>query len=532
MQYDVHSYRYPSKRTVVYAQHGMVCSSQPLAAQAGLNVLRKGGNAVDAAIATAAALTVVEPTSNGIGGDAFALVWHRGKLYGLNASGPAPDALSLDALADPTKIRAHEWESVTVPGVPAAWAALSDRFGVTNYKELFTDAIDYARNGFPVSPTTAHYWKRAYTLFAEKLTDPKFRQWFTVFAPKGDAPKAGEVWHSPGHAATLASIADSFSQSFYRGELAEMIEGFARKTGGFITKDDLARYAVEWVTPISVPYKGYDVWEIPPNGQGMVALAALGMLAEDTLAENNAATTHLQIEALKYAFSDARAYITERKHMPYTPEALVSPAYLRSRRALLTDEASLPMPGSPDRGGTVYLATADNEGTMVSYIQSNYMGFGSGLVVPGTGIALHNRGHNFSTEAGHPNCLAPGKKPYHTIIPGFLTRNNDAVGPFGVMGGFMQPQGHLQVLMNTIDFACNPQEALDAPRFQWTEGKKVMVEPEFPAPIVDDLKARGHEISVSAEAGLFGRGQIIWRNDDGVLCGGTEKRTDGTIAAY
>ncbi len=532
MRYDVHSYRFPSKRNVVFAKNGMVSTSHPLAAQAGLNILRKGGNAVDAAIAVAAALTVVEPTSNGIGGDAFALIWKKGKLYGLNASGPAPQTIQIDRLKDSKKMQTHGWEPVTVPGIPAAWAALSERFGTLNYRELFGDAIGFAQNGYPVSVTTAHYWNRAYSLYKDAFTDPMFRHWFSVFAPQGHAPLAGEIWKSSEHAASLTSISETFSHSFYHGELAQQIDRFSRETGGFLTRDDLAHYAVEWVNPISVHYKGYDVWEIPPNGQGMVALSALGLLAADSFNDYTAEFVHAQIEALKLGFADAHAYIADKKNMTYTTAQLLASDYLLQRRNEITARASLPCAGIPDKGGTVYLATADAEGMMVSYIQSNYTGFGSGLVVPGTGIALQNRGCNFSVEPTHPNCLAPGKRPYHTIIPGFLTRNNEAIGPFGVMGGFMQPQGHLQVIMNTIDRACNPQEALDAPRFQWTESNKVMIEPEFDVSIADELKKRGHEISVNIDHGHFGRGQIIWRNNDGVLCGGTEKRTDGTIAVF
>ncbi len=535
MQFDPLSNRYQSGRNMVFAENGMVCTSQPLAAQAGLEILRRGGNAADAAIATAAVLTVCEPTSNGIGGDAFALVWDNGTVHGLNASGPSPASLSLDALSsqDPLTIKRHGWEPVTVPGVPAAWAALSEKFGKARFIDLFADAIRYASEGYPVAPTTAYYWQRAYENYKKNFTGELFDEWFKVFAPNGRAPKAGEKWSSTGHAHSLEAIAFTKGESFYRGEIADLIGHYSRMTGGFITTTDLAYYKPEWVKPISVNYKGHDVWEIPPNGQGMVALSALGMLNDDSVASMTAVErAHLQIEALKLAFADAHAYVTDSRYMKITADALLANAYLKKRRSMITDYAIDPVCGTPDRGGTVYLATADKNGMMVSYIQSNYMGFGSGIVIPGTGIAMQNRGCNFSTDSSHPNCLAPSKRPYHTIIPGFLSKSGTAIGPFGVMGGFMQPQGHLQVIINSIDLAYNPQEALDAPRFQWMEGKKVIVERSFENTIVDALLLKGHDIAFSNDSGLFGRGQIIWRNDVGVLCGGTEIRTDGTIAAF
>lgn len=535
MRFDPNSRRYPSARSLVYARGGMVCTGQPLAAQAGLEILRRGGNAVDAAVAAAASLTVVEPTANGIGGDAFALVWKDGRLYGLNASGPAPAALSLSSLArqDPPVISPFGWEPVTVPGAPSAWAAMSSRFGALPFGDLFEDAIRYARDGYPVSPVCASFWDKAFRRYRDALRGPEFSEWFRVFAPAGRAPSAGSAWSSRDHADTLGKIAATRAETFYRGELAERMDAFSAAGGGFLRKADLEAFSPEWVEPISAEYRSHTVWELPPNGQGMVALAALGMLARDdigSMAEDERA--HLQIEALKLAFADAAAYVAEAPYMPYRTEELLSSGYLSSRRREIGPRAALRMAGRPDRGGTVYLATADSAGMMVSYIQSNYMGFGSGLVVPGTGIALHNRGHNFSTQAGHPNCLAPGKKPYHTIIPGFLTKDGEAIGPFGVMGGFMQPQGHLQVISHCLDGAMNPQEALDAPRFQWTEGNAVLVEADFDEATAAGLSKRGHDLRVSPDSGSFGRGQIIWRAPDGTLCGATEKRTDGAVAAF
>ncbi|MDC3424418.1 gamma-glutamyltransferase [Aquibacillus sp. 3ASR75-11] len=534
--FDHLSYPYSSQRMTTVANKGMVATSQPLAAQAGLDILKKGGNAIDAAIATAATLTVVEPTSNGIGGDAFALVWTKGKLHGLNSSGPAPKTISIEKV----KEKGHEeipmfgWTPVTVPGAPGAWAELSDRFGKLPLTDVLKPAIDYAENGYPVSPILGKFWKNAYKKYKEVFTGEEFKHWFETFAPKGRAPEIGEVWRSQDHADTLRSIAETKATSFYQGEIADKIADFSKKYDGFITKEDLASFQPEWVDPISVNYRGYDVWEIPPNGQGLVALMALNIVKGYTFDNRDTVDTfHKQMEAMKLAFADGQQFITDKKDMSHSVEALLSDSYAAQRRSNIGEEALTPEPGTPPKGGTVYLATADNEGNMVSFIQSNYMGFGSGIVVPGTGIALQNRGHNFSLDPHHDNALQAGKRTYHTIIPGFLTKDNKPVGPFGVMGGFMQPQGHLQVVMNTIDFHLNPQAALDAPRWQWMEGKKIMVEPEFPTHIAESLARKGHQIQVLLEKGAFGRGQIIWRdNENGTLYGGTEARTDGTIASY
>lgn len=534
--FDANYHPYATKRFPVYGRNGMVATSQPLAAQAGLEILQKGGNAVDAAIATAATLTVVEPTSNGIGSDAFALVWVKGELHGLNSSGPAPQALSIETLKERgiEELPTHGFVPVTVPGAPAAWAELSRRFGKLPLTETLAPAIRLAEEGYPVSPILGKFWAGAYRIFKQRLQGDEFSNWFKTFAPEGRAPKVGEMWSSKDHASTLRAIAETNAEAFYKGEIADKIDAFSREYNGFIRKEDLASYQPEWVKPISVNYKGYDVWEIPPNGQGLIALMALNILNEMDLNEkDNVETYHKQIEALKLAFTDGKAYITDSKWMKASVEGLLSKAYAEERRALIGEEALTPAPGTPPKGGTVYLCTADGEGNMVSFIQSNYMGFGSGLVVPGTGIALSNRGHNFSLDPNHDNALEPGKRTYNTIIPGFLTKDGEAVGPFGVMGGFMQPQGHLQVVMNTIDFHLHPQAALDAPRWQWMKDKVVEVEPNFPHHIAQALAAKGHQIQIGLEPNAFGRGQIIWRDPEtGVLVGGTESRTDGIVAAW
>ncbi len=530
---DAHSYPNPSRRTVVYGRRGMVATAQPLAAQAGLSILQQGGNAIDAAIATAAALTVVEPTSNGIGGDAFAILWTQDGLNGLNSSGFAPARLTADWVRSQgfDAMPHYGWSPVTVPGAPAAWAALSRRFGRLPLEVTLKPAVDLARNGHPVAASVSYFWDAAAQRFQEVLKGPEFEEWFRVFAPGGRAPAAGEMWRSPSHADTLEEIGRTGAESFYRGRLAEAIARFAQETGGVISQDDLARFKPEWVKPLSVNYRGFDVWELPPNGQGLVALMALKMLA-GLKPTSDAERIHYQIEALKLGFADAHAYIADPRYMPWPAEEFLSDAYIDGRRALIGSEAQLRQAGTPVPGGTVYLAAADGEGNMISYIQSNYAGFGSGVVVPNTGIALQNRGELFSLDEGHPNCLQPGKRPFHTIIPGFLTQGGRPVGPFGVMGGFMQPQGHVQVMSNVLEDHMNPQAALDAPRFYWQADNRVVVEHTMPPEIIKNLRARGHEIEIAPHAGPFGRGEIIWRTEDGVLMGGTEPRADGTVAVW
>ncbi|WAA09806.1 gamma-glutamyltransferase family protein [Fervidibacillus albus] len=533
---DFLHYPYRSQRMATFAKKGMVATSQSLAAQAGLDILKKGGNAVDAAIATAAALTVVEPTSNGIGGDAFAIVWMKDKIYGLNSSGPSPKTISIESVKNRgyEHMPTHGMIPVTVPGVPAAWGALAERFGRLPLIESLQPAITYAREGYPVSPTLGKYWNLAYKKFKQLLKGDEFRYWFDTFAPNGRAPKIGELWNSADHAKTLQSIGESNGKSFYKGELAEKIDAFFKKHEGFLTKDDLSAFKPEWVEPIRTNYRGYDIWEIPPNGQGIVALMALSIVKGfDFYAKDDIETVHKQIEALKLAMTDGKAYITDPHHMEIAIAELLSEKYATMQRKKIKDTALMPQPTNLGKSGTVYLATADEEGNMVSYIQSNYMGFGSGIVVPETGIAMQNRGADFSLDPNHPNALQPGKRTYHTIIPGFITKGEAAIGPFGVMGGYMQPQGHMQVVMNMIDFHLNPQAALDAPRWQWIEGKRVIVEPDFPNDIAQGLARKGHEIQISLDHGAFGRGQIIWRDPEtGVLMGGTEKRTDSAIASW
>jgi gamma-glutamyltranspeptidase/glutathione hydrolase len=502
--------------------------------QAGIEMLRRGGNAVDAAIAAAITLTVVEPTSNGIGGDAFALVWDGSKLYGLNGSGRAPKTLTLETV----KALGHEtmptrgWLPVTVPGAPAVWRDLHARFGRLRFQEVFEPAIFYAEHGYPVSPIVAQYWSYAMQAY-DQLMGPEFQDWMKTFAPDGRAPTVGEIWASPSHAVTLRRIAESSGEDFYQGELAKTIVRFAQETGGFLTEMDLKKHTSTWVEPMRTSYRGYEVWEIPPNGQGITTLLGLNILENFELAQHSrdsAQSFHWQIEALKLAFADAHRYIADPEFVSVPVKELLSKQYATQRRMLITEQALDPAPGNPYSSGTVYLCTADSDGMMVSLIQSNYMGFGSGIVVPGTGIALQNRGACFNLDPQHPNCLQPGKRPYHTIIPGFLTREGQAIGPFGVMGGFMQPQGHIQMIVNTVDYQLNPQASLDAPRWQWLTSKDVEIESDADPAIIEGLRAMGHNVRVIEPGGRFGRGQIIWRVPSGAYVAGSDKRADGYAA--
>jgi len=521
-------------RKPVYAPRGVVAASQPLAAAAGLAALRVGGNAVDAALATAITLTVVQPASNHVGGDMFALVWDGQRLHGLNGSGRAPARLT----AGEVRHRGYRgmpprgWLPVTVPGAPRAWRDLHDRFGRLPFEELFGDAITHADHGFPVSPTAAHSW-HAEILASAGLAGPEFEGFLPMFAPGGRAPRAGETWRSADLAATLRRLARSGADDFYTGETAERITAFAARTGGYLAPADLAGHESSWVEPIGVSYRGTEVWELPPSGQGLAALLALAILDGFEVGScEPEARYHLQIEATKLALSDAHRYIADPEHAAVPVADLLSDGYVRQRRALIGDSALAPEPGEPGGGGTIYLCTADSSGMMVSLIQSNYLGFGANVVVPDTGVSLQCRGAGFSLDEGHPNCLAPHKRPYHTIIPGFLTRNGAPVGPFGVMGAHMQPQGHVQLISNTVDGGMDPQAALDAPRWYWAQGRRVHVEARVPERVRSALAARGHEITTEAAVGLVGCGQAIWRLPGGGYVAGTEARTDGCAFGY
>jgi len=539
MHFDPTYLPYPSSRYPIYARGGMVAASSPQASAAGLEALCRGGNAVDAAVATAMALTVVEPTANGIGSDAFALVWieRDKKLYGLNGSGWSPGGLTLEkALAlTPTagKMPAHGWLPTMAPGAPKAWASLNQRFGQIPLSDVARPAIAYAREGYPASPNLARMWRSALDRYQTLCTGPVFDAWYRTFAPRGSAPQAGDLVRLPDHAATLEKIAASNAKDFYEGELAERIIADSRAFGGHFDPSDFAEYDVSWVEPISVNYRGYDVCEIPPNGQGIVALMALNILKEFEFAQRDCALTlHRQWEAMKIAFADGLHHVTDPAHMQVSCPDLLCPEYGAARAREIGDAAKIYTTQNPPGSGTVYLCAADGEGNMVSYIQSNYMGFGSGVVIRDTGISLQNRGHDFSLNPRDANCLAPRKKTYHTIIPGFLLKDGRAVGPFGVMGGYMQPQGHVQAVMNLVDFGLNPQQALDAPRWQWIREDRFLVEDTFDMELARQLAGWGHRVEPALDNTAFGRGQIILRLANGTLVGGTEGRTDSNIACY
>ncbi|MCP4420144.1 MAG: gamma-glutamyltransferase [Chloroflexi bacterium] len=531
------NFDFVSRRSNIVASNGLVATSQPLAAQAGLDVLKAGGNAVDAAIATVATLCVVEPCSTGIGGDAFALIWmaKEGKLYGLNASGPAPQALTADFIRNQgqTTFPPLGGLAVTVPGSLRGWQMALDRFGTMGLDTLLQQPIDYARDGFPVSQRIAQAWKRS-TEKMSRLPDSK-----RVWLPNGRSPRPSEVFQNPEFAHTLQTIANDGYDAFYFGEIGRQIANAVQADGGLLTQDDLAAYQAEWVEPISIAYRdGFTFHEIPPNGQGLTALLALNIAKSfdfPALGYGTTAYYHALIEAIKLAFADAHATIADPRQANIPIQALLSDSYTKSRYDLIQPNRALqPTPGKPQlHGDTVYLTVADGDGNMVSWIQSLYMGFGSGITAGTTGVQLQNRGANFSLEPGHPNEAAGGKRPFHTIIPGFITKNGEAWSSFGVMGGFMQPQGHLQVGVNLIDFGMDPQTALDAPRFNWLKNKQVALETAVSNNIRHDLQQRGHELLAKETPVQFGGGQVIVRDpDSGVLIGGSEPRNDGTAVGW
>nr|WP_278188118.1 gamma-glutamyltransferase family protein [Micromonospora sp. R77] len=428
---------------------------------------------------------------------------------------------------------ARGWLPVTVPGAPAGWRDLHDRFGSLPFAELFADAIGYAERGYPVAAGTAATWARGVAAHAGPVAE-EYAEFERVFTVAGRAPRPGQWWRNPDAAETLRRIAATGAADFYHGRIAAALDAHAARTGGLITGDDLARHTSTWVDPVSVRYRGHEVWELPPNGQGVAALQALGVLdGVDLAALPPEERLHWQLEAVKLGFADAHAHVAdpERAPVPATA-ALLDPGYLAARRALVTDRAGDPTAGDPERGGTVYLCTADSGGMMVSLIQSTYLAFGSHVVLPGRGFALQNRGTGFRLDPAHPNVVAPAKRPFHTIIPGFLTRDGAPVGPFGVMGGHMQPQGHVQLVAATVDAGLDPQAALDSPRWYWHAGRTVLVEPTLDPEVVADLRVRGHQVTVVGEPSVFGYGQAIWRHPSGGYVAGSESRVDGAMLGW
>ena len=517
---------YTSIRLPLFARN-VVATSHPLAAQAGLKILQQGGNAVDAAVATAAALTVCEPVSNGLGSDAFCILWDGRELHGLNASGRAPRAWTPhyfrsryggDAATPPKR----GIDSITVPGAVSAWAALSARFGRLPFADLLAGAIELAERGYLVPPVVQGKWRVA----AQELNaGAGFAQ---TFLPRGRAPQVGELFQFPAAARALRAIAATQGAAFYNGEIAQALAAFSAQHGGSLDLQDLAEHSVEWVSPIGKNYRGHTLHEIPPSGQGIAALMALGMLEQFDLASlsaDGAAAQHLQIEAMKLAFADLYRFVAEPSSMQVSAAQLLDPVYLAARARRIDPRRAQDFgPGEPTRGGTVYLTTADESGMMVSFIQSNYMGFGSGCVEPGFGISLQNRGHGFSLNSASPNLVAPGKRPFHTIIPAFLTQDGQPVMSFGVMGAHMQPQGHVQTLVRMLDYRQNPQAACDAPRWRVNSGLQLSVEATMSATTLQGLRDLGHQTLPSNDSYLdFGAGQFIWRAGD--------PRVEGYIAA-
>ncbi len=540
---------YPTTRRPVFARN-VVATSQPLAAQAGLAMLARGGNAVDAAIAAAAVIALTEPCSNGLGSDNFAIVWDGHQLQGLNASGTAPAAWTLDYFHrkygdDPAKSRpARGWDAVTVPGAVAGWALLHGRLGKLPFADLLAPAIDYAERGFAIGAVVSEKWQLAAPLLRDQ---PGFAE---HFLPRGRAPGIGEHFILNGAARTLKLVADSRGEAFYRGEIAEAIGRHARSHGGAMTAADLAGFwdfvqANGWVGTISQEVAGrdgqnYRLHEIPPNGQGIAALACLGILKHTALADYAVESPdwhHVMIEAMKLAFADTYAFVADPRAMRVTPAQMLDDDYLKSRAASIDMARAQPFAaGALPTGGTIYLSAADASGMMVSFIQSNYMGFGAGVVVPGYGISLQNRGAGFSLDAASANCVAPGKRPFHTIIPAFLTRDGMPAMSFGVMGGNMQPQGHVQTLTRMLLAGQQPQAACDAPRWKWDSALKVDMEPSMPAAVRAELGRRGHQIARIEDSYMdFGSGQFIWRLGDPAVEGyaaASDSRRDGLAAGY
>jgi len=529
---------YLSTRIPVFARN-VVSTSHPLAAQAGLRILQQGGNAVDAAVATAAVMTLVEPVSNGLGSDAFAILWDGEQLHGLNASGPAPKAWTPEYFlnkygSDAATPPMRGIDSVSVPGAVRGWVALSDRFGKLPFADLMAPAIDIAERGYLMPPVVQQKWAAATPVLQSM---PGFAQ---AFLPWGRAPEVGELFRFAAAARALKAIARTKGEAYYNGEIAHALVKFADEQGGALTLDDLSSYQPEWVTPVSRDYRGHTLHEIPPNGQGIAALIALGILEKFDMASlpvDSVASQHLQIEAMKLAFADVYRYVAEPSSMTVTPAQMLDDSYLAARARLIdVNKAQDFQAGNPVKGGTIYLTTADESGMMVSFIQSNYMGFGSGCVEPEFGISLQNRGHGFSLKEGSPNRVAPGKRPFHTIIPAFLTKDGQPVMSFGVMGGNMQPQGHMQTLVRMLDYGQNPQAACDAPRWRFNAGLNLNVEAAMNPATVQGLAALGHELDVINDSYQdFGAGQFIWRAGDPSVEGyiaASDPRRDGLAAGY
>jgi len=532
-------------RSEVIAQNGMAATSHPLATQVALDILKKGGNAFDAAIAANAVLGLMEPTGCGIGGDLFAILWsaERGKLYGLNASGRSPRSLKLEYFKENNieKIPSYGPLSVSVPGCVDGWFEIHDMFGKLPMADILQPAIKYAREGFPVTEIIAWQMKRNLEILKDY---PNIKE---VYMPDGRAPEKGEIFKNPQLASTLEKIVKGGRNEFYRGSIARTIDAFMKKQGGFLSYDDLARHHSEWVEPVSTTYRGYEVWELPPNGQGIVALQMLNILEGYDIASmgfGSAEYMHLFTEAKKLAFEDRARYYADPAFSKIPISRLISKKYAAERRKLIdfNKAAKVYQPGNLEPDNTIYLTVADRYGNMISLIQSNYRGMGSGMCPTGLGFILQDRGEMFTLEEGHPNCYAPGKRPFHTIIPAFITKEGKPYISFGVMGGDMQPQGHVQIIVNLIDFKMNLQEAGDAPRMyhtrsseptgeQMIDGGILNLESGFRWEEIQKLLQKGHTIQWNL-GGFGGYQAIMWDEKNKVYYGASESRKDGQAAGY
>ena len=532
-----------ASRSEVIGQNGMVATSHPLATQIGLDILKQGGTAIDAAIAANIALGLMEPTGNGIGGDLFAIVWdaNEKKLHGLNASGPAPKNISIDYFVKNglNKIPSYGPLPVTVPGEVDGWVKLHEKFGKMDFQSLFEPTIEYAENGFPVTETIAYYLDRSKKRFENY---PNFRD---VWLKNGKMPAKGEIFKNPQLAKTLKIIADQGRAGFYEGHVATTMADFIQSQGGFLSYEDLSSFHSEWTPPVSSNYRGYDVWELPPNGQGIAALQILNILENYNIKKMglfSAEYIHLFTEAKKLVFADRAKYYADPDFSKIPVQELISKSYAKDRAKLinLSEAAQTDQPGVLESGDTIYLTAADQYGNMISLIQSNYRGMGSGMMPPGLGFMLQDRGELFSLDKNHRNALEGGKRPFHTIIPAFVTKDGKPFMSFGVMGGATQPQAHAQIIINMIDFGLNLQEAGDAPRIVhsgssqptdevMTDGGTLSIESGFGKEIEKQLTKKGHNIKY--EKGIFGGYQAIML-EDGVYYGASETRKDGQAAGY
>lgn len=509
----------------------VVATSHPLAVMAGLRILKEGGNAVDAAIGTAITLTVVEPNSNGLGGDAFCLIWRAGELIGVNGSGASPSSFSLDLLSPENKIPEVGMKTITVPGAVQLWQDIHELYGKIPFERLFNEGIHYAEKGFPVSKVQAYCWRN---LPKNLLATDGFKESF--FIDGKNPPKEGGIFKFPDQAKTLKEISKHGADVFYRGGISEQFTSYFSKNNGFLTASDLAAHRSRYVKPLTVSFKGYEVHGLPPNGQGIATLMALGILENidfEKISLDSPLMYHYMIEAMKLAFEDTYKHVSDPKNMKIEPKSLLKKGYLKElSKRLESFSTDLAKEKVPKDGGTVLLCAGDQEGNMVSFIQSNYCGFGSGVVVPGTGVSFHNRGLGFNTVEGHPNCYDGNKKPFHTIIPGFVTKDDEPIMAFGCMGGSMQPQGQLQLIIRTLVYGQNPQTASDAPRFRVKTNNEVWLEKDCTRNLVDSLAEMGHQIKIENPIN-FGGAQLIWRSGSNQsYISGSDHRKDGLAMGY